>query len=228
MKNLPNKYVDLIIADPPYFEVVKEKWDNQWNTEEEYLSWCEQWILESKRIIKNSGSFYCYMKPQFIHKIIPIIEKYFLVQNLIVVNVRKSRNIPKNRLRLHWQALILAVIKEKNNVFNMQYKPVPEHLIKRYTKIGYDVERGQPIDDIWVDIFPASNNNIYHPSRKADDLCERIVKLSSDEDNLVYIPFAGSGSEMESCIRNNRNYLATETNKQYIDEIIIPRIRIVK
>ena len=40
----------------------------------------------------------------------------------------------------------------------------------------------------------------------------------------MYIPFAGSGSEIVSCINNNRNYLATELNKSYIKEIIIPRI----
>lgn len=44
------------------------------------------------------------------------------------------------------------------------------------------------------------------------------------EGDLVYIPFAGSGSEIVACIRNKRNWIATEINKQYIDEIIIPRI----
>ena len=40
----------------------------------------------------------------------------------------------------------------------------------------------------------------------------------------MYIPFAGSGSEIVSCINNNRNYIATETNIIYIKEVIIPRI----
>jgi DNA modification methylase len=41
---------------------------------------------------------------------------------------------------------------------------------------------------------------------------------------LIYIPFAGSGSEIISCINNNRNWIATETNIIYINEVIIPRI----
>lgn len=40
----------------------------------------------------------------------------------------------------------------------------------------------------------------------------------------MYIPFAGSGSEIVSCINNNRNYIATELNKDYIEDIIKPRI----
>lgn len=54
--------------------------------------------------------------------------------------------------------------------------------------------------------------------------CERIIKALSNENDIVYIPFAGSGSEIESCIINNRQWIATELNKDYIDEIIIPRI----
>ena len=29
--------IDLIIADPPYFKVIGEKWDYLWRTEEDYL-----------------------------------------------------------------------------------------------------------------------------------------------------------------------------------------------
>ena len=51
MREIPDEYVDLIIADPPYFGIVKENWDNQWKTKDEYLSWCEKWIIECKRIL---------------------------------------------------------------------------------------------------------------------------------------------------------------------------------
>lgn len=36
------KTFQAIIADPPYFQVlVDEDWDNQWQTEEDYLNWTE-------------------------------------------------------------------------------------------------------------------------------------------------------------------------------------------
>ena len=37
--------IDLIIADPPYFKVIGEKWDYLWRTEEDYLEWSEKWIV---------------------------------------------------------------------------------------------------------------------------------------------------------------------------------------
>ena len=75
--------------------------------------------------------------------------------------------------------------------------------------------------------FKLSNGESF-PTVKAQGLCDRIIKSSSKEGDLVYIPFAGSGSEIVSCINNNRNYIATELNNDYIEEIIKPRIKALK
>ncbi len=48
-----------IIADPPYFQVLLgENWDNQWQTEEDYLNWTEDWIRKSARLLKDDGLFF--------------------------------------------------------------------------------------------------------------------------------------------------------------------------
>lgn len=48
--------IDLIIADPPYFKVIGEKWDYLWRTEEDYLEWSEKWIAEAARVLRMGGS----------------------------------------------------------------------------------------------------------------------------------------------------------------------------
>ena len=60
MKTMPNECIDLIIADPPYYKAINEKWDKQWKTEEEYLKWTQQWFDECVRLLKPTGVFYCY------------------------------------------------------------------------------------------------------------------------------------------------------------------------
>ena len=67
-----------------------------------------------------------------------------------------------------------------------------------------------------------------HTCQKPLSLSERLISIFSNEGDLVYIPFAGSGSEIVSCINNNRNYIATELNNDYIEDIIIPRIKEIK
>ena len=46
--------VDLVIADPPYFKVIGEKWDYAWRTEEDYLEWSKEWIAEASRVLRDS------------------------------------------------------------------------------------------------------------------------------------------------------------------------------
>jgi len=46
LKEFPHNSVDLIIADPPYYQIVKETWDNQWSTINEYLNWCKEWLIQ--------------------------------------------------------------------------------------------------------------------------------------------------------------------------------------
>ena len=50
------KTFQAIIADPPYFQVLLgEDWDNQWQTEEDYLDWTEDWIEKSGHLLKDDG-----------------------------------------------------------------------------------------------------------------------------------------------------------------------------
>tara|TARA_R100000664_G_scaffold274_1_gene842 strand:- start:1794 stop:2780 length:987 start_codon:yes stop_codon:yes gene_type:complete len=58
LKSLPDESVDLAILDPPYFEIIKDDWDNQWKTEQEYLDWCMEWTKESFRVLKPGRCLY--------------------------------------------------------------------------------------------------------------------------------------------------------------------------
>ena len=60
LKELPERSVDLVIADPPYFKTVNQKWDYEWRTEEDYLEWTEKWIKELSRVVKLGSSFYLF------------------------------------------------------------------------------------------------------------------------------------------------------------------------
>lgn len=68
--------IDLIIADPPYFKVIGEKWDYLWRTEEDYLEWSEKWIAEAARVLRMGGSFYLFGYFRMLSRLLPILEKY--------------------------------------------------------------------------------------------------------------------------------------------------------
>lgn len=92
MKTLQDECIDLIIADPPYWKVVGEKWDYIWRTEEEYISWTIKWMKEAARILRLGGSFYCFGYFRTLAKIISYLEPLGLElrQQIIIDKGMKS------------------------------------------------------------------------------------------------------------------------------------------
>lgn len=237
MKTLPDECIDLIIADPPYFEICGE-FDFVFKTQQEYIEWCKEWILECKRILKLNGSMLIWGKigheiGMSFPKLAIWIEDNndFIVQDWITQRNSRGRGTKKGYMSAREELLFLT--KSSNFTFNTAYT-----IEKSNRKdLGYD---GKPrkneykrCSNVWCDIAEASqsskqrfklNDGSSFPTVKALGLCNRIINAHSNPNDVVYIPFAGSGSEIVSCIMNDRNYIATEINNQYIEEIIKPRI----
>ena len=57
LDKLQDRSVDLFVLDPPYMNVVKNDWDRQWKTIDEYKEWCEQWISKCAKKGKYSSTF---------------------------------------------------------------------------------------------------------------------------------------------------------------------------
>jgi site-specific DNA-methyltransferase (adenine-specific) len=80
---LPDKSVQLIIADPPYFET-KGDFDFVWKTFDDYLIDVEKWAIECKRLLAENGTLYWFGGSKRIAYTQIIFDKYFgLVNNLV-------------------------------------------------------------------------------------------------------------------------------------------------
>lgn len=239
MSKIESNSIDLIVADPPYYKIVKEDWDNQWKTEQEYYEWCRKWIKESKRILKKNGSLYIWNWFDNICELGHIAtDEGFIIRNLITWNRGGGRE--RNNWCSKKEELLYLTLTD-NPTFNLENVLLPaDHPSRKMSKQAwergkyerkgrknYNKESVNP-SNVWYDSLVARNSKEYvgHPTQKPLSVCDRIVKASSNKGNLVYIPFAGSGSEIVSCINNQRNYIASETNIDYINEIIINRIHI--
>lgn len=74
-EKIPDESVDLVIADPPYFKVVGEKWDYRWRTEEDYIAWSEGWIREAARTLRKGGTFYLFGYFKMLSRLLPVLEE---------------------------------------------------------------------------------------------------------------------------------------------------------
>lgn len=78
MKTVESESIDLVIADPPYWKVIGQKWDYQWRTEKDYIEWCLTWIKEVARILRYGGTFYCFGYFRTLALLVPHLGEYGL------------------------------------------------------------------------------------------------------------------------------------------------------
>lgn len=80
---LPDKCANLIIADPPYFEV-KGAFDFVWSDMKAYLQDVEKWCLECKRLLADNGTLFWYGHAKNIAYAQVIFDMHFnLINNLV-------------------------------------------------------------------------------------------------------------------------------------------------
>lgn len=83
IKNLPEKSINLIIADPPYYKI-KGDFDFIFKNFQEYLDFIEEQANLYKRVLKDNGSLFVYGHARNIAYVQVIFDKYFnLINNLV-------------------------------------------------------------------------------------------------------------------------------------------------
>lgn len=87
MPTLKTESFDLVIADPPYWKVVGEKWDYQWRTEDDYITWCKKWFSEVYRLLRYGGTFYLFGYFRMLSLLVPnLLELGFDLRQQIILN----------------------------------------------------------------------------------------------------------------------------------------------
>ncbi len=111
----------------------------------------------------------------------------------------------------HWiwsQKRIDEGIKKGIIIFSSTNRPG----LKRYL----DEREGNPVRDIWndiKDIGPQSNERFDYPTQKPEKLLERIIKASSNENDIVLDAFAGSGTTLAVAEKLNRRWIGMDCGK---------------
>ena len=59
--------------------------------------------------------------------------------------------------------------------------------------------------------------NFIHPTQKPVELLKHLINLCSQENELVFDGFSGSGSCAVACIKTNKRFIGCELDNQYFD-----------
>ncbi len=227
LKSFPNEVVDLFFTSPPY-NIGKEY--EKIIPVEEYLTWSELWIKEIYRSTKNTGAFIYnigYLSIPNLGHAIPIAylmwnrTPFYLNQEIIwnygAGVATKYYLSPRN------EKLLWFVKNENNYCFNLDDIRDPNVLYPNQKKNGKlrCNTLGKNPSDVWQiakvtsGSGRASKERTKHPAQFPLDLCDRVIKGFSNTGEIVVDPFMGSGSSLESCLRNNRFTIGIEINQEY-------------
>lgn len=96
---------------------------------------------------------------------------------------------------------------EKGRVVQPSPGAVPRY--KRYL----DEQRGKPLDNVWTDIPPLNSQaqeRLGYPTQKPQALLERILKLASNQGEVVLDPFCGCGTTVTAAEALNRGWIGID------------------
>lgn len=220
LKRIPDNSVDMVLVDPPYFRISSEKWDNQWETEEQYLRWCWDWTVEATRVLKPGGCFYVWGTTKtdtFLrYKLYTLNSMKDLVyQNWIIWSYDWGGRTKKTFPRKHEDLLMYS--KGEKFLFNADDIRVPY-------KMESNIREGatnNPLGKIPTDVWEKNNHTTskeyvnWHPTQKPLALLRRIIKANTKPGDVVLDFFSGSGSTAIATRECEREFIGCEIDSSY-------------
>ncbi|MBQ5645617.1 MAG: site-specific DNA-methyltransferase [Treponema sp.] len=216
---LPNSFVDLLIADPPY-NLEKNFHGNTFHTlkEQDYEEYTEKWISLIEPILKPNASIYVCCDWKCSSAIHRVLERHFTVMNRITWQREKGRGAMqnwKNGMEDIWFA-----VKSDNYTFNIDDVKTRRKVIAPYKDDGKPKDWEETSDgkfrntypsNFWDDIsipYWSMPENTAHPTQKPEKLLAKLILASSNKGDFVFDPFLGSGSTSVTAKKLGRNFCA--------------------
>ena len=224
---LPDSFADLIIIDPPY-NLTKNFNGTTFSarTDLAYEEYLEQWFPLVCKKLKPNGSLYMCGDWKCTAALQRVIQKELVIMNRITWQREKGRGAKanwKNGMEDIW----FAVKNPDDYYFNVDAVKQKRRGIAPYKENGspkdwQDSEQGKfrltcP-SNFWDDItvpFWSMPENTDHPTQKPEKLYAKLILASSRPGDIVFDPFAGSGTTAVVAQKLDRSWCTVELNKEY-------------
>lgn len=233
LKKFPDSCIDLIYIDPPFFS--NKKYEIIFNDGEEirsfedrwkgginhYIEWMKIRIFEMHRILKDTGSFYLHCDWHAGHYLKVMCDGIFgygNFQNEIVWYYQTGGASYKRFSRKH--DVILFYSKSNNFIFNsdaIKIKRTEKALERAKTPKGARISKNDIYknpDDVLIipQMNPMAKERLGYPTQKPEALMERIIKASSNKDDLVLDPFCGCGTTIAVAQKLQRKWIGIDVS----------------
>ena len=202
MKNIEDGSVDLVVTDPPYeiattgagmYKQADKQYVKELNGMKDGFS--EEVLDELCRVMKKINIyFFCSQK-----QIIPLLD-YFTKKkkcNWNILSWHKTNPVPACGNKYLTDTEFILFFREK----------------------GVKVSGSFDTKRTWyaTPLNQSDKKKYGHPTVKPLSILENLVVNSSQEGNIVFDPFMGSGSTGVACLNINRDFIGIELDKEYFN-----------
>ncbi len=196
-------------------------------------------IVEIRRVLKPTGSFYLHCDPTASHYLKLILDSVFCGQGGDFRNeiawCYRGGGVPKRDFaRRH--DVIFRYSKSSSYVFNvdavripysqdtmdrLKYKAKSFRENKTYDNYEPNVNGKHP-EDWWEiqPVMPSAKERLGYPTQKPEALLERIIKASSNKGDVVLDAYCGCGTTVAVAQRLNRRWIGIDITYQSISLIL--------
>lgn len=252
LKEIEADKVDLIYFDPPFFTQRKHsltnkdnsktyEFDDKYNSIEEYLALVESVLVQSRRVLKNTGSVFLHCDKTASHNIRVVMDKVFGRENFqseIIWSYKRWSNAKKGLLNAH--QVIFFYSKTQDFKFNTLYTDYSattnldqilqdrernENGKSVYKKdengnviLGKE-KKGVPLSDVWEIPYlnPKAKERTGYPTQKPVLLLNQILNIVTEEGDLVVDPFCGSGTTCVSAKSLKRQFIGIDISQDAVE-----------
>ena len=201
----------------------------------EYYEWCSKWAGDWLRVLKPGGSVFVFAGRRLAHRCIAAMEDAgFIYKDMIcweketaphraqrVSLVYERRGDQENAEKWEgWRLGNLRPMFEPILWFMKPYKiggtladNIVEHGVGAYNYIEWS--KYNSLTSNMIKVTSNSNDHRKHPTQKPVALMESLIKLTTQEGQIVLDPFCGSGSTLVAAKKLKRNYIGIEFSEEF-------------
>jgi site-specific DNA-methyltransferase (adenine-specific) len=212
--------VRLLFADPPYNQGVdygdREEADRR--PDEQYLSWCGQWIAAGVRALAADGSMWVLISEDYVDHFGILIRRAGLFRRCVIPWHEGFGTYRANNFGRCCRFLLYCVKDPRRFVFHPDEVRCPS---ARQTE--YNDRRANPDGKVFDNLGEIDRVCGNHPERIPGfptqlprELLRRVVPCATDPGDLVVDPFSGSATTGVVCLETGRRFVGIERQEKFV------------
>ncbi len=219
LDSCPAGVFDLGFADPPYnLQKLYSGYDDA-RAEHEYLAWCDRWLAGLARALKPGGSLFVLNLPKWALHHAVTLDRLLEFRHWIAWDALSE---PRGKIMPAHYALLYYTKPGGPPTFNQLPPPDAPTYCLRAKCIQQRKAAGQDdkvdLSDVWFDIHRIRHkrDRDHHPCQLPEKLMERILALTTRPGDVVFDPFAGTGTTAVVAKRLGRHFVLTDCDPEYV------------